>query len=142
MFHSCIISLAANCNQEKNLAEARSRLSKILFSAKYTAELWTQPITSSNQDSRHAPDSSANCLSQPPYLNQLVYARTRLSIGTLERRLKETERMMGRTAEARQQGIVCIDLDLMQYDDVRYHLRDWERPYIQQLIANSDSQPT
>ncbi len=29
---------------------------------------------------------------------------------------------------------VTIDLDLMLYDDERYHLRDWPHPYIQQLI--------
>ena len=40
---------------------------------------------------------------------------------------------MGRTAEDRRLGIVRIDLDLLQYDDTRFHLRDWERPYVKLL---------
>ena len=117
--HSCIISLAANCNQEENLAEARRRLSQILFSPTYTEAIWTEPF-------KH-PDS-------PLYLNQLVYAKTNLNAEELECELKTIEHAMGRTAEDRKQGIVRIDLDLMQHDDVRYHLRDWERPYIQKLL--------
>ena len=117
--HSCIISLAANCNQEENLAEARRRLSQILFSTTYTEAIWTEPF-------KH-PDS-------PLYLNQLVYAKTSRTAEELESELKTIERDMGRTPADRQQGIVCIDLDLMQHDDTRYHLRDWERPYIQQLL--------
>ena len=117
--HSCIISLAANCEQEKNLAEAHRRLSQILFSPTYTEAIWTEPF-------KH-PGS-------PLYLNQLVYAETNLTTEELESELKTIEHAMGRTAEDRQQGIVRIDLDLMQHDDVRYHLRDWDRPYIQKLL--------
>ena len=31
---------------------------------------------------------------------------------------------------------VTIDLDLMQYDSQRYHLKDWSRPYIQLLLPD------
>lgn len=41
---------------------------------------------------------------------------------------------MGRTQEDRTAGIVRIDLDLLQYDNDRYHLRDWERDYIKKLL--------
>jgi 2-amino-4-hydroxy-6-hydroxymethyldihydropteridine diphosphokinase len=39
---------------------------------------------------------------------------------------------MGRTHNA--DGIVAIDLDLLQYSEVRYHLKDWDREYIKDLI--------
>ena len=29
---------------------------------------------------------------------------------------------------------VTIDLDLMQYDEERYHEKDWQRPYVQNII--------
>ena len=125
--HPCILSLAANCEQEKNLAEARRRLSQILFSPSYTEAIWTEPYHLPTNTHHPSPNTQ-------PYLNQLVYAETPLSVENLEARLKSIELSMGRTAEDRQRGIVRIDLDLMQYDDQRYHLRDWDRPYIQQLF--------
>jgi 2-amino-4-hydroxy-6-hydroxymethyldihydropteridine diphosphokinase len=73
------------------------------------------------------------------YLNQLVYATTALEVEELIEALKAIERQMGRTAEDRRQGIVRIDLDLMQYNDERHHLRDWERPYIKALVCSCPS---
>ena len=34
----------------------------------------------------------------------------------------------------RRHGIVPIDLDLLLYDDERFHLQDWERSYIKDLL--------
>ncbi len=120
--HTCIISLAANCQQEKNLAEARRRLGQILSNIAYTNELWTKPV------GRQVTPTA------PLYLNQLVYAETDLSAEALERQLKEVEKEMGRTVEDKLLGKVCIDLDLMSYDQQRYHLKDWNQPYIQLLL--------
>ena len=120
--HRCIISLAANCQQEENLARARECLGRILTDMSFTEELWTAPVGTVRRLDK--------------YLNQLLYAETSLSVEELTSRLKEIEMLMGRTDDDRRQGIVRIDLDLMQYDKERYHLRDWERPYIQSLLAN------
>ena len=117
--HNCIISLASNYRQEENLAEARQRLSQVLLECRFTRELQTEPFHSSRPEL---------------YANQLLYAKTQLDAMQLVRLLKELELAMGRTAEARSQGIVGIDLDLMLFDETRYHLRDWERPYILALL--------
>jgi hypothetical protein len=29
---------------------------------------------------------------------------------------------------------VTIDLDLLQYDEQRYHEKDWQRPYVSLII--------
>jgi 2-amino-4-hydroxy-6-hydroxymethyldihydropteridine diphosphokinase len=118
--HRIILSLAANCNHERNLAEARIRLYGILFATDYTTELWTEPVGSNKARK---------------YLNQLVFAMTELSIDELSNWLKQNELDMGRTEEDRKAGIVRIDLDLLQYDEQRYHLRDWDRDYVKELIA-------
>jgi len=52
-----------------------------------------------------------------------------LAVDDLQQLLKKTEAETGRTKEA-----VTIDLDLLQYDDQRYHERDWQRPYITRII--------
>ena len=66
------------------------------------------------------------------YLNQLCSGTTAFGPNLLSEVLKETEKRQGRTHN--EDGIVTLDLDLLQYDDQRFHLRDWERPYVKDLI--------
>ena len=62
-------------------------------------------------------------------MNRLAIAKTSLSVEEVERTLKAIEAESRRSPKH-----VTIDLDLMQYDDQHYHLKDWSRPYILQLI--------
>ena len=41
---------------------------------------------------------------------------------------------MGSLPEDRRKGIVKIDIDLLQFDDIRRKKEDWNRDYIQLLI--------
>ena len=50
-------------------------------------------------------------------------------------KLKNIERATGDTRELRQDGKVVLDLDLLKYDDTRFHQADWEREYVRELIA-------
>jgi len=122
--HRVIISLAANHDPLHNLSEARRCLGQILFQTRFSPEIWTDPIGSKRTDK---------------YLNQLVVGMTRLSADELCAWLKETESLLGRTASDRQSGIVRIDLDLLLYDDDRYHLKDWDRPYVKLLMPSVSS---
>ena len=117
--HQVVISLAANCDAEKNLPEARLCLEQILSFTHYTDALWTEPIGGKRKDY---------------YLNQLVMAETKLSFDELHSQLKAIEMKMGRTAEDRQEGIVRIDLDILAFDNNRHHLADWERHYVKILL--------
>ena len=115
--HQIIISLASNENQEANLQAAREQLTQLLSEAHFTSAIWTDPI---------------NSIRQEPYLNQLCKATTAFSMNLLNEVLKETEKRLGRTHN--EDGIVTIDLDLLQYDEAQYHLRDWSRNYVNNLI--------
>lgn len=115
--HSIIISLASNYDQQGNLAKAREQLKVLLSDIRFTKELWTQPVNNHRQE---------------PYLNQLCQATTNLGANLLSEVLKELEKRLGRTHN--EEGIVTIDLDLMAYDDQQYHLKDWDRSYIKDLI--------
>ncbi|UKK52385.1 2-amino-4-hydroxy-6-hydroxymethyldihydropteridine diphosphokinase [Prevotella sp. E2-28] len=117
--HQVILSLGANYQAEKNLPEARTSLGQILFSPIYTDAIWTEPIASKRSDL---------------YLNQLVKAQTNLDFESLIKEIKDMEIRHGRTLEEREQGIVRIDIDVLEYDGVRHHLRDWQRPYVQDLL--------
>lgn len=115
--HYIIISLASNENQEANMAAARTQLEQLLTEVKFTSAIWTEPI---------------NTLRKEPYLNQLCKGTTALGEGLLCEVLKELEKRLGRRRN--EDGIVTIDLDLLQYDDQRHHLRDWNRIYVKDLI--------
>ena len=118
--HRVILSLAANRFQKSNLAKARVCLGKLLTDINYTSELWTEPLSSSRQEL---------------YLNQLAEGSTELTLDDLNQQLKAIESSFGRTIRKRLLGIVPIDLDILQYDELRLHERDWQRPYVTQLIG-------
>ena len=115
--HYIIISLASNEGQEAHLKAAREQLTQLLTEAAFTSEIWTEPVNSCRQE---------------PYLNQLCHGTTAFSVNLLNELLKETEKRLGRTHN--EDGIVAIDLDLLQYDGQQYHLRDWERDYVKNLL--------
>ena len=115
--HNIIISLASNENQEANLEAARTQLIQLLTEVHFTPAIWTEPI---------------HTLRKEPYLNQLCKGTTALGEGLLCEVLKEIEKRLGR--KRNEDGVVAIDLDLLQYDDQRHHLRDWDRNYVKDLI--------
>ena len=115
--HQIIISLASNSNQEANLQAARTQLTQLLSEVHFTSAIWTEPV---------------NCIRKEPYLNQLCRATTAFSMNLLNEVLKETEKRLGRTHN--EDGIVAIDLDLLQYDEERHHLREWSRSYVKDLM--------
>ena len=51
-------------------------------------------------------------------------------------KIKQTERAVGRTPKDKYQGKVVIDIDLLKYDDEIIRPLDFEKEYIQQLLAN------
>jgi 2-amino-4-hydroxy-6-hydroxymethyldihydropteridine diphosphokinase len=119
--HEVIISLASNENQEANLAKAREQLTQLMVEVHFTSAMWTEPVATSRKE---------------PYLNQLCRATTTFGEGLLCEVLKETEKRIGRIKN--EDGIVVIDLDLLEYDGQRHHLRDWSRDYVMKLIEELD----
>ena len=119
--HEVIISLASNENQEANLAKAREQLTQLMAEVHFTSAIWTEPVNTSRKE---------------PYLNQLCKGTTAFGEGLLCEVLKETEKRIGRIKN--EDGIVVIDLDLLEYDGQRHHLRDWNRDYVKRLIGELD----
>ena len=112
-----IISLASNENQEANLAKAREQLTQLMTEVHFTSAIWTEPV---------------NSIRKEPYLNQLCKGTTAFSDGLLGEVLKEMEKRIGRIHN--EDGIVAIDLDLLQFDGQKHHLRDWNRDYVKNLL--------
>ena len=109
-----LIALGSNYHQSAHIQWASQRLAALLAGVTLSPILWT-------------PDIHGRGLW---YMNRLLRARTMLSPTQLTALLKQIEQETQRTKQH-----VTIALDLMQYDDQRFHLDDWQRPYIQNLIG-------
>ena len=109
-----LIALGSNYHQSVHIQWASQRLSLLLDDVALWGVLWT-------------PDMRGR---GTWYMNRLLRARTTLSPTQLNTLLKQLEQETRRTKDH-----ITIDLDLMQYDDQRYHLDDWQRPYIRNLIG-------
>lgn len=110
---SVLIALGSNYHQSAHIQWASQRLSVLLTDVTLSRVLWT-------------PDIHGRGLW---YMNRLLRAKTSLSPTQLTTLLKQIEQETQRTKLH-----ITIDLDLMQYDQQRYHLDDWTRPYIQLLL--------
>ena len=110
-----IIALGSNSCPAVHVQWASQWLSHTFHDVRLSRTLWTPDIKGTGRY----------------YMNRLAIATTTLSRAAVEQLLKETEGRTGRNPDR-----VTLDLDLMQYDDTRYHLKDWPRPYIQQLIPD------
>ena len=160
--HEVIISLGSNENQEANLAKAREQLTQLMTEVHFTSAIWTEPIDRSPFTIEHSPlniDHStlnidhSRCNAKDgqqtsaaanngqwsivngqskKYLNQLCKGTTAFGEGLLCEVLKETEKRIGRIKN--EDGIVVIDLDLLEYDGKRHHLRDWNRDFVKNLL--------
>lgn len=122
--HKVLISLASNIHHEENLDAARQAVSRFLNDVTFTSILWTKPINTPNPS---------------PYLNQLAAGATELTIEELENKLKDAEIQIGRTDDERRKKIVPADLDILMFDETKYHLRDWDRPYVKELLEQLPS---
>lgn len=108
-----LIAVGSCHRQAPHIFWATQWLSLLLKNCKVSRIIWTADIKGSGR----------------MYMNRLVCGDTTLSATEMEALLKEAETRCGRSKE-----IITVDLDLMQYDGQRFHLKDWPRPYIQQLL--------
>lgn len=119
-----LISIGSNHNSLQNVEEALRLLSHLLIDACATKIIATAPFGAQYKNDFH------NCL---------ISGSTSLSVTVLESILKRIEQKMGRTPDSKLTGIVPIDIDILQYGDDKYHLRDWQRPYVTNLLSSSFS---
>lgn len=94
------LAIGSNIQQELHIAEAKTRLRRILPGIVFEEAIWTTPVG----------------IQSDQFLNLLAHANTPLSLQTLQKRLKDIEQEMGDSHENHQQGHVIIDIDLAEYD--------------------------
>ena len=113
-----IVSIGSNTEQCKNINYAKKKLNDYFHDMKYSSAIWTNPIDITSEQ----------------FLNCLGIAETNLKIDEIIDILKQIEISCGSSHEEHNQGIVKIDLDLLLYGNTKFHILDWERLYIRELL--------
>lgn len=68
------------------------------------------------------------------FFNAVMAGKTNLAKSEVEELLKSIEQLAGNTQDKRNMGVVEADIDLLMYDDVKLHEKDWQRSYIKELV--------
>ena len=68
------------------------------------------------------------------FFNAVMAGNTNMAMSEVEELLKRIEQLAGNTLDKRNMGVVEADIDLLMYDDVKLHEKDWQRSYIKELV--------
>ena len=113
--HSCLICIGSNYNRKENLLLARRRLTALFPSIRFTGEQETRPLffrnpaLFSNQEARFYTDADAE---------------------RVVKELKTIEKEAGREKEDKKREKVCLDIDLLVFDNRVLKPEDLKRDYI------------
>lgn len=113
-----IIALGSNEQAEEHLDKAKKYIQALFPNILFSEALWTEPIG----------------IRSARFLNCVGVAMTGMDYSTICQMLKSIEHSCGDRQEDRRRNIVRMDIDLLRYGHRREHKKDWQRPYIQQLI--------
>lgn len=128
MFTPFIISLGSNLPFE----EAHSNITK---AESYLFDFFEGQISFSAHYETEGVGSGVGKM----YVNSVARGNTSLSADDIRQALKEYERNMGRTPEAKAQGIVPIDLDLLSYGDIILKSKDLQQEYVLRGLRELES---
>lgn len=70
----------------------------------------------------------------PKFTNCVGIAFTTLPLEEIKAIFKEIEKECEDTKEKRRNNLIEMDIDILEYDGVRYHEKDWSRPYIIDMV--------
>lgn len=115
-----IVSLGSNTNQVENLDFAKKKLMVILGKdTLFTNSMWTEPVG----------------IESDRFLNCLCVATTSHTLQQLLKAFKHLEKQCARTKKNDKCNRITLDIDIMLYGDEKFHLQDWDREYIKELMT-------
>ena len=121
MTHRVILCLGSNKDAATNISRAQHLLQELLPGLQFTETLTTAPVG----------------IDSPDFLNCLGWGETSLSYGQLLKKTKSLERQLGDRRTLREKNEVVLDVDILLFDNVKYHPDDWDRDYVKALLALS-----
>ena len=119
-YHRIVFSIGTNSHRHRNMQMAETELVK-LFGEDIVL---TRVI-----------ETDAIGFQGPRFLNSLAECRSSLSLPSIEKELKRIENECGKKRKKRRQGIVEMDIDILEYGGERHHVNDWNRSYVIELYG-------
>ena len=113
--HSCLICIGSNYNRKENLLLARRRLTALFPSIRFTGEQETRPLFFRNP---------------ALFSHQLARFYTDADAEWVVKELKTIEREAGREQGDKKKEKVCLDIDLLVFDDRILRPEDLKREYV------------
>lgn len=121
--YEIVIALGSNDRQEINMLTAKQLLRQLFSDIEFTKSVWTKPIG----------------IESDRFLNCLAIAHTKHREPQMKSALKRIQLRCGDTRSLRTINIVRMDIDILLFDHQRLHEKDWERPYIKNLMKEIDA---
>lgn len=116
MTNKAIISIGSNSDRTANIRMAMERLQKEYPDARFSTPEITEPID--------LPEG-AN-----PFLNLIAVVHTNHTQDEFVASLKKLEHKLGRDKDDEEEGIIAIDIDLIEWNDEVLKPHDLMRPYV------------
>lgn len=114
-----IIALGCNSDHEACMEKAKKTVSRFFENnIVFTKMIWTLPVG----------------IKSDKFLNCLALTRTELDFRQTEKALKQIEAECGDTKADRSRNIIRMDIDILLFGDMRFHIEDWKRDYVKELI--------
>lgn len=114
-----IISIGSNYNQKENISFAKKKLAGMLGEqTSFTRDMWTDPVG----------------IQSEKFINCICISSTKHTLLQLTKAFKQLERKCERSKKNDLINKIPLDIDILLYGDQRYHEKDWERQYIQELL--------
>lgn len=117
--HKVLLSIGTNTDACFNLKRAIDNLYSCFPNIQFTS------ITES---------AACGATFKGPFLNTLAYFETNMLKEDIQVRFKSIEKNMGRKTTHKAEGIVIIDIDLIQWDNEVLKPDDFKRDYMNELL--------
>lgn len=114
-----LLALGSNHDAELNMENAKGMLQHLFKGVVYSSCIWTDPIN----------------IESNKFLNCLALAESTHNLKQLEMALKQIEKKCGDSKSKRRMNIIRMDIDVLEYRGAIYHEKDWDRPYIKELMG-------
>jgi len=121
-----IVSIGTNINQYDNIIAVKEYLYAMFGEdVRFSRFLRTKPI--GGEDGY--------------YINCLATIKTRMAYEDLNAWFKSRESDCGRNKEDSIEGYIPLDIDILEYNGIKYNLDDWNRDYVQALLNDIKEKP-
>lgn len=121
--HKTVLGIGSNTDARFNMKQATDYLRFYFPNIKFTSTIETMPYGD---------------MFTTPFVNALAYFETDLSKDEIQLILKTIEKNMGRLPSHKSEGVIIIDIDLVQLNNETLKSDDFKRDYMQQLLREME----